>query len=76
MNRAPIDPAPIFRVWIVAYDDWRPLNWRQRPPAGRMLELADGACYSRRQARAFLQGFNSQMLRARQKRWAVAVPLR
>jgi hypothetical protein len=76
MNRALSKSAPIYRIWVVAYDDWRPLSWHQRPPAGRMLELADDACFSRRQARAFLEGFNSEMLQAQQKRWAVAVPVR
>jgi hypothetical protein len=73
MNPARSKPATVYLIWIVAYRGHRPLNWRQQPRIGRRLELADPACYSRSQARAFLQGFNSQMLRAPQKRWAVAV---
>ena len=73
MSQAPLKSATIYRIWIVAYSGHRPLNWHEQPRNGRMLELADHNCYSRRQARAFLQGFNSHMLRTQQKRWAVAV---
>ncbi|HEY5312030.1 MAG TPA: hypothetical protein VIK18_05900 [Pirellulales bacterium] len=76
MSQAPSKTTTIYRIWIVAYSGHRPPNWHQQPRNGRRLELADQACYSRRQARAFLQGFNSHMLRTSQKRWAVAVEVR
>lgn len=75
MSQSP-SKSKIYRIWIVAYRGHRPHSWSQQPRNGRKLELADPACYSRRQARAFLQGFNSHMLRAPQKRWAVAVAVR
>jgi hypothetical protein len=65
----------LYRIWIAGYDDWRPTDWRDVPPRAIALEPAEAAPLSAVQARAFLEGFNGQMLLERKRLWAVAVPV-
>lgn len=76
MSQARRESELVYRIWIVAYRGRRPSSWRGQPRRRRLLQLADAACYSPRQADAFLEGFNSEMLRSPKKRWAVAVEVR
>lgn len=64
-----------FRLWIARYEDWAPVRWDDTPPQAIALELAVDGVYSAVQAAAFVEGFNTEMLRDPQRRWAVAVPV-
>lgn len=71
----PIPPPAAFRLWIAGYSGWCPTNWTDRPPLATALEPVSEATYSAEDARLFLEGFNSQMLRDARQLWVVAVPV-
>ena len=65
-----------YRLWVSRYDNWAPARWDDVPPQAVALEAAVDGVYSAAQAAAFVEGFNTEMLRDPQHRWAVAVPVR
>jgi hypothetical protein len=66
---------PLFRVWIADYRDWLPKRWNEVPPAAVALQPAEEGCLVAEKARAFLKGFNRQMLAEAKPLWAVALPV-
>jgi hypothetical protein len=73
-------PLQLYRIWIAGYDDWQPTDWHDVPPRAIALEPAEASALSAAQARSFLEGFNTQMLRNQvlhqtRRLWAVAVPV-
>src|SRR5436305_8033943 len=85
MKAALRDRRPLFRVWIVRYERWRPAAWDELPPRATAVEPADGAAMSAREAVRFLEGFNRTMLARVENAagesddslsvWAVAIPV-
>jgi hypothetical protein len=67
------DGAPLYRVWIVHYQDWRPHCWSEVPPRYRAVELAVGGCLTHDAAAHWLEGYNAAMLAGDARLWAVAV---
>ena len=65
----------LYRIWIARCADWQPRHWAEVPPRILPLEAADEGCYSAVEAIAFLEGFNSEMLRDPKGCWAVALPV-
>jgi hypothetical protein len=66
---------PVFRLWIVAYDHWRPNRWNDTPPHALALEVVDDGVYSASEAASFLEGFNERMIESDEPLWAVAIPV-
>lgn len=64
----------VYRLWISRYEAWAPNRWDDVPPEAVALEPAIDGVYSAAQAAAFVEGFNTEMLRDPQRRWAVAIP--
>ncbi len=86
MEAAFRDRRPLFRLWIVRYERWRPKTWDELPPRATAVEPADAAAMSAREAVRFLEGFNRTMLGraagassdqsdASLRVWAVAIPV-
>jgi hypothetical protein len=73
-SRAGREPQ-LYRIWISRYQDWQPGDWHEVPPRAIAIEPAEAGPLTTEQARAFLEGFNRAMLRARGHLWAVAVPV-
>lgn len=65
----------VYRLWISRYEGWAPNRWDDVPPEAVALEPAVEGVYSAAQAAAFVEGFNTEMLRDVQRRWAVAIPV-
>ena len=65
----------VYRLWISRYDGWAPNRWDDIPPEAVALEPAIDGVYSSAQAAAFVEGFNTEMLRDAQRRWAIAIPV-
>ncbi len=66
---------PLFRIWIAGYQDWFPTRWNEVPPTAVALQPAEEGCLVAEKARAFLKGFNRQMLAQAKPLWAVALPV-
>lgn len=64
-----------FRVWIAAYDQWQPGDYRGVPPAAVALEPAEEGTMSGVQAAAYVEAFNRAALGRKRKVWAVALPV-
>jgi hypothetical protein len=62
MSAVSYDGPPLYRVWIVHYQDWRPHCWNEVPPQYRAVELAVGGCLSQDAAAHWLEGYNAAML--------------
>jgi hypothetical protein len=83
MKAAFREGPPLFRVWIVRYERWRPKAWDELPARATAVEPADGAAMSAREAVRFLEGFNRTMLARAESSdsadslrvWAVAIPV-
>lgn len=65
----------VYRLWISRYESWAPSRWDDVPPEALALEPAIDGVYSSAQAAAFVEGFNTEMLRDAQRRWAIAIPV-
>ncbi len=75
MERTTPGGAPMFRLWIATYTDWRPTHWNQVPPRAIALEPVEDALYSSDEAALFVEGFNRSVLSGDHMIWAVAVPI-
>jgi hypothetical protein len=64
-----------YRVWVARYDAWRPQRWDEIPPRCWAVEAAEPGCMSHASAVQFIEGFNSAVLNADCRLWAVAVPV-
>lgn len=76
MSNAGRDYAPLYRVWIAQYQDWRPDRWEDVPPRFRAVEPATAGRLSPEAAAHWLEGFNGAMLAVEKNFWAVAVAVR
>lgn len=65
-----------FRLWIFRYEGRRLTKWDDSPSRATVVMPALDGHYSATQAKAFLEGFNCEMLGDQQRRWAVAVPVK
>ena len=65
-----------YRVWLIAYEDWRPRSWRSRPPRGVALEPAEEQLFTADEAAVFVESFNRTILKAPKNVWAVAIRVR
>jgi hypothetical protein len=52
--------------------NWQPQSWSDVPPRARPIEAAVDGCFNAAQAAAFMEGFNTQVLRDAKPYWAVA----
>jgi hypothetical protein len=64
-----------YRVWIVAYQHWRPQGCSDVPPDAVALEPAEEDILSARQAARYVEAFNRAVLGGRRGIWAVAIPV-
>jgi hypothetical protein len=64
-----------FRVWIVRYEDWKPQNPQDFPPTAVALEPAENGTMTARQARAYTEAFNREVLTTGRCLWALALPV-
>ncbi|MEE8450346.1 MAG: hypothetical protein V3R99_00475 [Thermoguttaceae bacterium] len=64
-----------FRVWIAAYDGWKPRDCHDVPPKAVAVEPAEEGTMSVEQAAAYVEAFNRTALRRFAKIWAVALPV-
>jgi hypothetical protein len=69
-----INPSHV-RVWIVEYEDWMPLTWRDIPPRARVLVPFDASAFSAEEGTLLVEGFNQQMLASGLRRWAIVHPI-
>jgi hypothetical protein len=60
-----------YRLWIAEFENWQPQAWNDVPPRARPVEAVED-CYDAAQAAAFMEGFNTQILRDAKPYWAVA----
>ncbi|RIK82728.1 MAG: hypothetical protein DCC68_05690 [Planctomycetota bacterium] len=72
MNAIESHPPADIRVWIVASQGWEPATLFDEPPASRPLFPGVERLLTRAEARAFVAGFNAEMLACAGRRWAVA----
>ena len=72
MNALESHPPADIRVWIVASQVWEPATPFDEPPASRPLFPGVERLLTRAEARAFVAGFNAEMLAFGGQRWAVA----
>jgi len=75
MKRTTADRTRRFRVWIAAYDDWRPSDARDLPPKAVALEPAEEGTMSGDQAVAYVEAFNRTAIERPRRIWAVALPV-
>ena len=68
-------PGPLYRIWVVRCERWRPAAWTDLPPRSIAVELAEPQAMPADQTLPFLEGFNRTMLDRRARLWAVAVPV-
>jgi hypothetical protein len=68
-------PGPLYRIWVVRCERWRPAAWTDLPLRSIAVELAEPQAMPADQTLPFLEGFNRTMLDRRARLWAVAVPV-
>lgn len=64
-----------YRVWILHCEPWEPRTLEDVPRKAIVLEPAEPSCFSAREARDYVQGFNASPDRP-QRLWAIRVPVR
>lgn len=74
-SRARPASPPRFRVWILHCEPWKPRHWDDVPPRAIALEPAEAGCFSAREARDYVEGFNTSPERP-PRLWAMRVPIR
>ena len=72
MNPTATVPQETYRLWIAGFENWQPQSWSDVPPRARPIEAAVEGCFNAAQAAAFMEGFNTQVLRDAKPYWAVA----
>ena len=75
MKRTVADRTGRFRVWIAAYEHWRPSDVGDVPPKAVAIEPAEEGTMSGDQAVAYVEAFNRTAIGRPRRIWAVAMPV-
>lgn len=75
MTQNRIAPPRWFRVWIARFENWAPTDWSEAPPRATVIELVEDDYFSAEHATALVEGFNTNALLLKERRWAIAVPV-